>query len=93
MINYKFLSNMTDNISCYQLNDQMLYTIATYVVGIGFYHKLNGHADPTREFLVSKLLEGCRRGRRLASRQPLTHYNSNTQAHFAFSPACLFISV
>ncbi len=37
-------------------------TIATYVSGVGFYHKVWGWPDPTRNFLVAKLLEGCRRG-------------------------------
>ncbi len=36
-------------------------TIATYVSGVGYVHKLRGWPDPTRDFLVSKLLEGCRR--------------------------------
>ena len=38
-------------------------TISTYVAAIGYYHKLHGFDDPTGEFLVSKLLEGCRRNR------------------------------
>ena len=36
-------------------------TITTYVSAVGFYHKSQGWADPTNVFLVSKLLEGCRR--------------------------------
>lgn len=36
-------------------------TIASYVAGVGYYHKIHGWPDPTKDFLVSKLLEGCRR--------------------------------
>lgn len=36
-------------------------TIATYVSGVGYYHKIQGWQDPTQDFLVAKLLEGCRR--------------------------------
>ena len=38
-------------------------TIATYVAAVSYMHKLQGWADPTRDFLVTKLLEGCRRDR------------------------------
>ena len=38
-------------------------SIATYVSGVGFHHKINGLPDPTRDFLVAKLMEGCRRDR------------------------------
>ena len=44
-------------------------TIATYIAGVAHYHKLNGFPDPTRDFLVSKLLEGCRRGRSQADKR------------------------
>ena len=48
-------------------------TIATYVAGVGFYHKFHGYPDPTKDFLVSKLLEGCRRYRQIAdTRAPIT---------------------
>ena len=36
-------------------------TINTYVSAVGYYHKINGCSDPTHDFLVAKLLEGCRR--------------------------------
>ena len=39
-------------------------TIATCVAGVGFYHELHGHSDPMKDFIVSKLLEGCNRDRR-----------------------------
>ena len=38
-------------------------SIATYVSGVGFRHKINGLPDPTRDLLVAKLMEGCRRDR------------------------------
>lgn len=48
-------------------------TICTYVAGVGFYHKFHGFADPTKDFLVSKLLEGCHRDQRVAdSPDPIT---------------------
>lgn len=48
-------------------------TIATYVAGVGLYHKLQGYFDPTKDFLVSKLLEGCRRDRKTVDqRTPIT---------------------
>ena len=36
-------------------------TIATYVSAVGYYHKIHSWLDPTRDFLVTKLLTGCRR--------------------------------
>ena len=48
-------------------------TILTYVVAVGFYHKLQGWDDPSNNFLVSKLLEGCRRLRPLSdARLPMS---------------------
>ena len=38
-------------------------TIATYVSGVGYYHKIQGWHDPTQDFFEAKLLEGCRRDR------------------------------
>jgi hypothetical protein len=37
-------------------------TIANYVSGVGYFYKLHGMSDPTKDFLVSKLIEGSRRG-------------------------------
>ena len=46
---------------------------STYVAGVGFYHKFHGYPDPTKDILVSKLLEGCRRDRQIAdTRAPST---------------------
>ncbi len=36
--------------------------IANYVSGVGYFYKLRGMSDPTKDFLVSKLIEGSRRG-------------------------------
>ena len=48
-------------------------TISTYVAGVGFFHKVNGWEDPTRDFLVTKLLEGCHRDRpSVDSRLPIS---------------------
>ena len=48
-------------------------SIATYVAGVGYHHKLMGYLDPTKDFVVSKLLTGCRRDRHAPdSRQPIT---------------------
>ena len=33
-------------------------TITTYISGISTMHKLNGHTDNTKSFLVTKILEG-----------------------------------
>ena len=38
-------------------------TIALYTAGVGYIHKMHGWPDPTKDFIVSKLLEGCRRDR------------------------------
>ncbi len=35
-------------------------TISTYVSAVRFYHKSHGWPDPTTDFFVSKLLEGCK---------------------------------
>ena len=36
-------------------------TITTYVMGVGHFHKVHGWPDPTKDFIISKLLEGARR--------------------------------
>jgi len=38
-------------------------TISTYCSGISFYHKINAWSDPTDTFIITKMLEGCRRSR------------------------------
>ena len=48
-------------------------TIATYVAGVAFYHKIRDWPDPTHDFVVSKLLAGCRRDRQSQdTREPLS---------------------
>lgn len=48
-------------------------SITTYVAGISFYHKVNNWSDPSDAFVVTKLLEGCRRSRkRMDVRAPIT---------------------
>lgn len=48
-------------------------TTRTYVSGLSFYHKINGFHDPTDAFIITKLLEGCRRSRNTTdSRSPIT---------------------
>lgn len=38
-------------------------TITTYIASLNYYHKLHRYYDINRVFIVSKLLEGCRRNR------------------------------
>ena len=37
-------------------------TIQSYIAGLSFYHTLEGWQDPTKAFIVSKLLEGVLEG-------------------------------
>ena len=56
------------------LSDRAPSTIANYVSGISYFHKINLWPDPTSNFLICKLLEGARRqaGQRVDSRRPVT---------------------
>lgn len=48
-------------------------TISTYISGISFVHKIRDWPDPTEQFIVKKLVEGCRRSRpRRDQRAPIT---------------------
>ncbi|XP_053391508.1 uncharacterized protein LOC123530881, partial [Mercenaria mercenaria] len=48
-------------------------TISTYVAGLNYFHKLHGFYDLLSVFIISKLLEGCRRNRPTRdNRAPLT---------------------
>lgn len=48
-------------------------TIATYISGIGHKHKLHSWFDPSEQFLIKKMLEGCRRSKkRKDTRAPIT---------------------
>lgn len=48
-------------------------TVASYLSGVAFYHKLQNYPDPTAAFVVKKLLEGFKRSRRRYDiRAPIT---------------------
>lgn len=48
-------------------------TVASYLSGISFYHKIQSYQDPTVAFVVRKLLEGFKRSRqRYDVRAPIT---------------------
>ena len=48
-------------------------TVASYVSGVGYFHKIHSWPDPTRDYVVSKLLAGCRRDKVGSDRRwPLT---------------------
>jgi len=48
-------------------------TIRTYISGLGNWHRLNGYPDPTKHFVILKLLEGLSRGiTRQDVRSPIT---------------------
>ena len=34
-------------------------SIVSYIAGLSFYHKLNSWPNPTVQFIVKKVLEGC----------------------------------
>ena len=60
-------------IAWLSLRSKASTTIATYVAAVGYMHKIQGWPDPTRDFLVTKLLEGCRRDRpSVDSRLPIS---------------------
>jgi hypothetical protein len=48
-------------------------SIMTYIAGLNYFHKLIGHHDISNEFIINKLLEGCRRNRvTFDNRAPIT---------------------
>ena len=48
-------------------------TISTYISAVAFCHKLNGWSDPSQNFIVQKLKEGCCRVNRKSDiRRPIT---------------------
>ena len=55
-------------ISHESLEGRAASTIQAYIAGLSYYHKLGGWPDPTKAFIVCKLLEGCKR---LNSREDL----------------------
>ncbi|XP_072041931.1 integrase/recombinase xerD homolog [Amphiura filiformis] len=60
-------------ISNESLSGKAPATISSYVAGVSYYHKLGGWQDPTKAFIVAKLLEGCKRlNNRTDPRLPVT---------------------
>lgn len=57
---------------CFEV-DRAPSTIATYIAGINYYHKLHGWGDFQNSFVIQKTLEGCRRKARAKdSRAPIS---------------------
>ena len=45
----------------------------TYISGLSFLHKINGYPDPSANFAIQKMLEGCRRSRKVKDlRSPIS---------------------
>ena len=48
-------------------------TVSTYISALGYFHKLHGHADPSKNFIISKMMKGYSKiDTRLDSRLPIT---------------------
>ena len=48
-------------------------TVSTYISALGYFHKLHGHDDPSKSFIISQMLKGYSKfDRRLDSRLPIT---------------------
>lgn len=48
-------------------------TVTTYISALGYFHKLYGFPDPTKNFFISQMLRGyAKKGTRLDSRLPIT---------------------
>ena len=63
-------------------------TIATYVAGVGYFHKIKSWPDPTQDFLVTKLIAGCRRDNSTSdNRWPI--YLTSAEPYFASTSPCL----
>ena len=65
-------------------------TIASYIAGVAYYHKIHGWTDPTKDYLVSKLMEGSRRERKSADKRlpvslPVLAQIIQTFPHVCFS--------
>jgi integrase len=60
-------------IAWLSLQGKAAATISSYVAGISFWHKMQLLRDPTRNFLIAKLVSALRRGRTTSDpRQPVT---------------------
>lgn len=55
------MQHIVQFIACHHEKGYAPSTLASYCSGIGFMHKINGLADPTDDFVIRKILEGCRR--------------------------------
>lgn len=65
--------NVIAYISNLSLMGKAASTIDTYVASIAYIHKINGWEDPTANFIIKKLKEGCRRlNRTVDSRRPMS---------------------
>ncbi len=65
--------HVADYIAHLSLLDYAASTINVKVSAIAFFHKINGWDDPTDNFLVKKLREGCRRENKVEdTRCPIT---------------------
>ena len=61
-----FIANMS-------LDGKAASTIDTYIAALSYKHKVNGWLDPSNNFLIKKLREGCRRQNRNSDlRRPIT---------------------
>ena len=59
-------------LACYHDKGYVPSTLASYCSGLSFMHKINGFPDPTEDFVIGKMLEGCRRlDKRIDSRFPI----------------------
>lgn len=48
-------------------------TVSTYISALGYFHKLHGHADPSKNFIISQMMKGYSKiDTRLDSRLPIT---------------------
>lgn len=52
--------------------DYIASTISTYISAIGFVHKLKQMSDPTKEFVVEKILYSIHKDKKCDSRMPIT---------------------
>ena len=66
-------SHVVAFISSMSLEGKAPATISSYLAGIAFWHKINGWEDPSKAFIVQKLVEGSKRlNGSPDSRAPLT---------------------
>jgi len=66
-------TQVAEFIAWLSLQNKSPATIAAYVSGISFWHKIQSQPDPTKTFLITKLISGLRRGNPTHdSRLPIT---------------------